>query len=106
MSTEPPIESHCTRCLRPAPADDDRSIEALEWESLVNDDHEMIGTVCPDCITPEEQQAMDDDTMMVTARDEQILELHDGGKSDRAVAREVGCSPNTVRRIVATWRGQ
>lgn len=49
-----PIDTHCARCLRPAPGEDDTD---LYWECL----DEVI--VCPDCITPAEQQAMDEDGM-------------------------------------------
>lgn len=63
MKYEPSIESHCARCLRPAPPDDDRSIEALEWTTLTYADRDTTGVVCPDCITPGEQQSMDDDVM-------------------------------------------
>lgn len=52
-----PIETHCARCLRPAPAAD--STAFLEWE-VVDDDDVVI---CPECITPEEQQAMDQELM-------------------------------------------
>jgi hypothetical protein len=64
MSAEPPIESHCARCLRQAPdLKNDRNLDALEWEPLVNADGDVLGVICPDCITPEEQQAMDEDDM-------------------------------------------
>ena len=40
---------HCVRCLRPAPKD-------VDWAALT------LGPllVCPDCVTPEEQKAMDE----------------------------------------------
>ncbi len=63
-----PIESHCIRCLRPAPDEDDRSIEALEWEALTDDGGQVVGVLCPECITPEEQQAMDEEEMELDAR--------------------------------------
>jgi hypothetical protein len=67
---EPPIESHCARCLRPAPPEDDQSF--TDWEALAYDADEVLGVVCPDCITPEEQQAMDeaDEEMDEQIRDE------------------------------------
>jgi hypothetical protein len=48
------------RCHRPAPDEDDRSIEALEWTPLADADGEVLGVICGDCITPEEQQSMDE----------------------------------------------
>jgi hypothetical protein len=38
-------------------------------EPIVDADGEMFGAICPDCIMPEEQQAMDEDAMAV---DEEI----------------------------------
>jgi hypothetical protein len=55
MSADEPIDidTHCARCLRPAPGEGDVG----DWEFF----DEVI--VCPDCITPAEQQAMDEDGM-------------------------------------------
>jgi hypothetical protein len=58
-----PIESHCVRCLRSAPDEDDRSIDALEWEVLTDDEGEVVGVLCPECVTPEERQAADETFM-------------------------------------------
>lgn len=55
----------CARCQRPAPDEDDQSLVALEWETLVNSDGDVTGVVCPDCITPEEQQATDEADMAI-----------------------------------------
>jgi DNA-directed RNA polymerase subunit RPC12/RpoP len=54
----PPAES-CARCGRPVPSDDDD--EHLSWE-VTADDNAADGCawICPDCITPEEQQAIDE----------------------------------------------
>jgi hypothetical protein len=59
MSYVPPIESHCARCLRPNPDADEGMPN--DWEVLV----EAVGVsvICEDCITPEEQQAMDEADM-------------------------------------------
>ena len=48
--------AHCIHCQRPAPAEDDPDF--LHWEVL--DDSDMV---CPDCETPEEKQAIDDEDM-------------------------------------------
>jgi hypothetical protein len=53
-----PLETHCARCLKAAPPERDRSIEWLEWEVL--DDGTVV---CPDCLTPEEKQAIDESDM-------------------------------------------
>jgi hypothetical protein len=50
-----PLDSHCARCLRPAPSPDDD--EFIYWEAF-GDEGKL--SLCPDCITPEEQQAMDE----------------------------------------------
>jgi hypothetical protein len=34
-----------------------------DWEVLTDDDGEVVGVVCEQCITPEEQQAMDVEMM-------------------------------------------
>jgi hypothetical protein len=59
-------ESHCSRCLRvPGPQDigyqpgDDTP--PSDWEALTADGA-VIGVVCPDCLTPAEQQALDEET--------------------------------------------
>jgi hypothetical protein len=46
--------AHCVRCQRPAPAEDDPDF--LHWEVL--DDVDMV---CPECETPEEKQAVDEE---------------------------------------------
>ena len=48
--------AHCAHCQRPAPAEDDPDF--LHWEVL--DDTDMV---CPDCETPEEKQAIDEEDM-------------------------------------------
>lgn len=67
--TELPIDSHCARCLRPAPQDDDPA--STDWEALTVGEGGGELIVCPDYITPEEQQAMDEAAMAVD--DELIL---------------------------------
>jgi hypothetical protein len=61
-------ESHCARCLRvPGPQDvgyqpgDDTP--PADWEVLTDSDGEVIGVVCPECLTPAERQALDEDAM-------------------------------------------
>jgi hypothetical protein len=49
------IDSHCARCLAPAPNVDDPAF--TKWEAL---DDEGFFVVCSTCITPEEQQAIDE----------------------------------------------
>jgi hypothetical protein len=48
------IDSHCTRCLAPAPNVDDPAF--MKWKAL---DDEGFLVECPTCITPEEQQAIE-----------------------------------------------
>ena len=52
-----PIESHCARCLRPAPDD-----PSVEWEVVIADDGEVL-VICEDCVTGEARQAMDEEDM-------------------------------------------
>ncbi len=54
MST--PLDSHCARCMTPAPPVESDS--DLYWEAYTVDD--AVYVLCPDCITPEEQQQMDE----------------------------------------------
>lgn len=49
--------SACARCLRPAPPQDSR--EFIDWEALGNGQQ----VICPECITPAEQQAVDESDM-------------------------------------------
>ena len=63
MTDEPPIESHCARCLRPNPAPEGDYPD--DWAVLGSSD--FTGIICPDCITPEEQQAMDEADMALDA---------------------------------------
>lgn len=61
-------QSHCARCLRvPRPGDlgyrPGEDTPPLDWEVLTDSAGEVTGVICPDCITPEEQQAVDEDTM-------------------------------------------
>lgn len=51
-------EEACCRCDKDAPAQ--KSDAFLEWEALVDADHNLLGVVCPGCITPEEQQQLDE----------------------------------------------
>jgi hypothetical protein len=53
-----PIPSQCARCLLPAPNLDYPSF--AEWEAL---DDEGFFVVCPTCITPEDQQVIDEAAM-------------------------------------------
>jgi hypothetical protein len=55
-----PDESHCARCRRPNPDAEDGGMPDY-WEVLVDGDGEVVGVICEDCITPEEQQATDED---------------------------------------------
>jgi hypothetical protein len=60
MTDDKPLDTHCARCLRPAPHDIDDP-EFDDWEALTVDEDEPGSLViCPDCITPEERQAMDE----------------------------------------------
>ncbi|MFI0484908.1 hypothetical protein [Actinomadura sp. 9N215] len=52
----------CARCLREVPAQD--SDEFLEWEAL----GDGTQVVCPDCLKPQEQQAIDEDAMAMAAK--------------------------------------
>jgi hypothetical protein len=63
-------ESHCARCLRVPeqhelsyPGDD---LPPADWEVLTDPDDQVIGVACPDCLTPEEQQEIDDDATEMT----------------------------------------
>jgi len=56
MST--PLDSHCARCMTPAPPVESASYS--DWEALTADGAVVV---CPDCITPEEQQQMDEQMM-------------------------------------------
>jgi hypothetical protein len=49
--------SACRRCQRPAPDLD--SPPALYWELIPGDEHgEIVGVICPDCLTLREQRAI------------------------------------------------
>jgi hypothetical protein len=50
-----PLDSHCARCLTPAPPIE--AADYIEWESLAADGSVIV---CPNCVTAEERQAMDD----------------------------------------------
>jgi len=54
MTDNASIGSHCARCLRPAPSKGDSGF--IYWEVL---DAEAQLMICPECITPQEQQAME-----------------------------------------------
>jgi hypothetical protein len=54
------IETQCVRCFKPQPAPD--SDELGSWEAL---DH-MGAMACPDCVTPAEQQAVDEADMALS----------------------------------------
>ena len=45
----------CRRCQRPAPPLDEPA--ALHWE-LIAEDGEVVGVICPDCLTQREQRAI------------------------------------------------
>ena len=51
------VESHCARCLTPAPDVEDGSRSPREWEAL---DADGLVIVCPNCMTPEELEVLDD----------------------------------------------
>jgi hypothetical protein len=55
-------KSHCARCLCANPADDLDDLPT-DWEVLTDTSGEVIGVVCPDCLTAAEQQALDEDAM-------------------------------------------
>ena len=55
-----PIESHCARCLRPAP-----DPLPTEWEAFPADDGQVL-VICEDCVTDEERQAMDEEIMSLS----------------------------------------
>ena len=49
--------SACRRCQRPAPDLDEPA--ALYWELIPGDEHgEIVGVICPDCLTLREQRAI------------------------------------------------
>ena len=64
MMTRPDdIDERCARCSRPgSPESDVPANDSLYWEVFTRGDEESFW-VCPDCITPEEQQATDEDDM-------------------------------------------
>jgi hypothetical protein len=63
--------------------------EFNDWEALSTDDGEVF-VICPDCITPEEKQAMDED---ITEMEEAATAVFtDSGPSDDH-ARELGAIP-------------
>jgi hypothetical protein len=43
--------------VNPAAATDDLP---ADWEAVVDSAGAVIGVICPDCLTPEELQALDD----------------------------------------------
>ena len=52
-------ESRCYRCKRPTP----EGLPPSDWEPHVDDDGEVLGVICPDCLTDEEQGAIEDDAL-------------------------------------------
>ena len=58
-------QEHCERCKRLAPPW--KSSQYSDWEAITLDDGE-IGVMCPGCLTWEEQQAMDEDSMEMGAQ--------------------------------------
>ena len=60
MST--PLDSHCARCMTPAPPVESASYP--HWEAFTVDD--AVYAICPDCIAPEEQQQMEVQMMDLT----------------------------------------
>ncbi len=56
-----PLDSHCVRCMTPAPPVESASYS--DWEASTVD---ALYVICPDCITPEEQQQMDEQMMDLT----------------------------------------
>jgi uncharacterized metal-binding protein YceD (DUF177 family) len=61
-----PLDAYCARCLRPNPDPEDGGLP-IDWEVLVDADGEVLGVICEDCITPEEQQATDAADMALDA---------------------------------------
>jgi hypothetical protein len=57
--------AHCVRCQRPAPAEDDPDF--LHWEVL--DDVDMV---CPECETPQEKRAIDEEDMRLADEGEDL----------------------------------
>jgi hypothetical protein len=55
-------EEICTRCGRPNPERADGGLPN-DWEVLTDADGKVLGVICEDCVTPEEQQAMDEADM-------------------------------------------
>jgi hypothetical protein len=49
----------CVRCQRPNPDPDG---PGEDWEVLISNG-EDVGDICPDCIRPDEQEAIDADWM-------------------------------------------
>lgn len=41
----------------------------MHWEALLTEDGSTTVVICPDCITPAEQQSMDADMMDLAERD-------------------------------------
>jgi hypothetical protein len=75
------IHSHCARCLRPAP--DEESDEFLTWEVLTLDEDKDSGRlviVCEECLTPEEQQDIYEDTEETAREAERVKRLE--GRED------------------------
>jgi hypothetical protein len=62
------IDENCCRCQKPI---DESGLPTSE--ALTNEDGEVIGVICEDCITPEEQQTIDEEDMFFTAALEQFI---------------------------------
>jgi hypothetical protein len=52
----------CYRCSRPNPEAIDGGLPD-EWEVVTDGGGEVVGVICEECITPAEQQAMDEADM-------------------------------------------
>lgn len=85
------IEPPCARCGREAPPQE--SDHFGEWEAL--DDGDAV--VCPGCITPAEQQAIDEE--MMTLGDTTPLEDPSDPRSESALTK-----PLRIDAARALWR--
>src|SRR5215217_7973382 len=54
-----PDESRCARCQRPNPERGEGGLPN-EWEVIEDDAGEVVGVICPGCVTETEQQAIDE----------------------------------------------
>ncbi len=57
-----PVQSHCQRCKRPNPEASQGTVPT-DWEVLTGEAGEVLGVICPGCVTAVEEQAMDEEAM-------------------------------------------